>query len=373
MDSRRTDTFSVEQVAWTLAKAFVLVVLLSAMIQSTTQAAFSAGKTGAKTLISARIQPERTITLNVSFPVTVVSVLRREWDHVTAGETLMELESDELRLLLESAKCRVEIAARRLKAIGGNARNSGYQRAQEQSAVQLVEAAKRRLAAHSGADSEMAYNAAKMRRSRISDLVDKQLATGAELESVRREEVNEQRNWKVANDTLARLKDDLDNALSHQKLVDLQGVVPVGEDSGLARLELNNAERDFQLLERRVASLRVTAPFTGVLLSGLPNAGDRVDAGTPLGRVADISTLRLVATVTAEIAVEMQPGTNIPVRLPGDPPRRAIGEIISNTLAADGSFMVRVRVADLPLSSKLAEGDGAIEILHEEKPWRFRF
>ncbi len=376
MESRETSTFSVEQVGWTVAKAFVLVVLLAAMIQSTTQVVFTAGKSGAKTLISARIQPERTVTLNVSFAATVVTVMRREGDHVTAGETLMELESEELRLLLESAKRRVEIAGGRLKAIGGYASKSSYERAQERSAVQLVTAAKRRLAAYSIGESETAYNSAKLRRSRVADLVDKQLATGAELEAARREEVNEQRNWKAANETLERLKDDLDNALSHQKLVELQASGPSSEGSPLARLELDNAGRDLELLQRREASLRVTAPFDGVLLSGLPSAGERMDAGVPLARVADISRLRVVANVASEIARDLRPGVNVQVRLPGDPPTTASGVVVSNAPAAeqnDGTYVVRVSVDGLPHSSKLSGGDGAIEILHEEKPWRFRF
>jgi HlyD family secretion protein len=373
MDSQRVESFSVEQVGWTVAKAFVLMVFLATMIQSTTQVAYTAGSRGSKTLISARIQPERTVTLNVPFQVTVVSVRHREGDSVTAGETLMELESEELRLLLESAKRRAEIAEGRLKAHSVRAPKSGYQHAQEQSAKQLVTAAKRRLESFSPADSEAAFQAAKSRRIRIAELVEKQMATRAELEAAQKEELSEHRNWKAANDTLARLKDDLENAISHQRLVELQRSGTSGDDSSIARLDLDSAQRDLEILERRMASLRVTAPFDGILMSGLAVAGERMDSGAPLARISDVSKLRLLANVTPDVANALQLGKNVQVRLPGDPPRTSNGVVVSNAPDAqqgDGSYVVRVSIDG---SSKLVGGDAAIEIAHEDKLWPFRF
>ena len=288
----------------------------------------------------------------------------------------MELESAESHLLLESARRRVEIAAGRLKAAGGG-RKSVYRKEQDRSAALLVAAARRRLASYSTADYEAAYNAAKLRRIRVSELVDKQVATAAELDAARREEANEQRNMKATNETLARLKDELENAVSHQTLVELQAAGPTGEDSSLARLELEQAQQDLQILERRVEALRVTSPFTGVLLSGLPNAGERLDAGAPLARVADDAKLLLVAAAAPEIARHLPPGSSVQVRLPGDPPQTASGTVLSNALApeqGDGGYVIRVSVAGARSSALLAGGGGgAIEIQHEEKPWPFRF
>lgn len=89
--------------------------------------------------------------------------------------------------------------------------------------------------------------------------------------------------------------------------------------AGLADAEIRSLETRQKLLQ----VLEIRAPFDGVILDRMAIAGERLDAMSPIYRLADLSSLWLEINVPQEKLAAVQPGmkvavTGCPIRLPAE-------------------------------------------------------
>ncbi|MBN1207823.1 MAG: efflux RND transporter periplasmic adaptor subunit [Myxococcaceae bacterium] len=84
-----------------------------------------------------------------------------------------------------------------------------------------------------------------------------------------------------------------------------------------AEAQRSEAQARHALTQEQLGRTRITAPFNGVVSERQANAGDIVAPGSPLVTVVDPSSLRLEASVPAEHAGALQPGTPVDFRVSG--------------------------------------------------------
>lgn len=366
-----------EEAGWGVAKVFGLIVVLGALVSSSTRAPVKANSgNGPKTVLPATIRAARVDSLTVSSPARVRAVLVTPGQTVRAGQLLAELESDDVERQVASAQRRVAMAEVRsgTRKPSGNA--GRMVELQTRSAEHSLELAKKRVQEFTLTDAETAWAAAKTRRDRIAALVKQHLATDVELQNAEREEQAERRNLKAARDQESRLAQELE--LSEVQAAMLRAQAPPGDGTGetTARIEMEDARSALAEAVERQVELQVRAPHDGVVLSTVLNPGDRVYAGSPILYVADQSKLSFEAPVTPVLARQIKPGDTVRVRVPTEPPRQIDAQVSSVALAPDPvhqSYVVRAVIANPDRNTILVGMEGAIEFPHSESAWRRPF
>ena len=359
-------TSPAEAIGWRVAKCFFFIVIVATMINAWAPAVSRSAPPGSRTVISGVIRASRTESLSVDFPASVVKVACQEGAMVKAGDLIMELASPELATQLESAKRRLQLAQLRA-SVSSHSSNAEFSKEQATSADRSVESVRRRLAEYSTAEQEASYASAQAHAKKVAALVERQLATEEELQTARISEQNELRSLQMARQTVSRLKEDLESALSQQRLARLSSGGPDEETRLIKDLELEQARHEYQLAEARSARLRVVAPFDGVVLSGLARPAGNLHSGYALARIADVSNLELEAQVASNIAKSLAVGASVEVRLPSDPPQMVTGNVMSSALAADGTsggFILRVGIPRSESYRALLGMEGTVGIPH---------
>ncbi len=371
MKLRVRTTGQIEPLCWDVAKGFFFLVLVVTAINASLPAGSFSGPAGARTLLPGIIRPYKSVVLSVDFPARVVRVACQEGAVVRTGDLIAELESPEVESQLESAERRLRMAELRASlASGGNA--SEYETEQAAATNRMVESIRRRLATFTTAEQEETHARAKARSARVSALAARQLATAEEVDAARRAEQYELRTLEAAQATVARLAEDLEAALSQQKLVRLGAT---GKDPRVQRineLELEQARRDFELANARKAQLRVVAPAGGAILGGLVRAEDQTAPGQILAHIGDITRFEVEIQVAAAIAKTLRPGLPMSVRLPTDPPLTVAGTVKNSIPAADvryGGYVVRIDVPNPGSFRDLVGMEVTVDIPHEKSSW----
>lgn len=108
--------------------------------------------------------------------------------------------------------------------------------------------------------------------------------------------------------------------------------------AGLADSDIRALETDQQLLE----SLQIRAPFDGVIVERMAITGQRLDAMSPLYRVADLSELWLEIAVQQEQVAAIRPGMT--VTGPADAFRAEVSAVGRAVDPSTQSITVRARV-----------------------------
>ncbi len=152
------------------------------------------------TVLPARIRPSGTFAVTTEIPGRITSVLVTAGAHVDAGQKLAVLESDELLDEVQRAQRRCKLAESRVAVLRAGERGGPKpaQREQYQTALKGIKASRERLAGYSVADVEAIWVKAKKRTAKIRALLDKQLATAAELDDALAREQDAINNFKSA-------------------------------------------------------------------------------------------------------------------------------------------------------------------------------
>lgn len=361
-----------EQVGWTTVKLFGLIVVAGALISSTSRGIMKPA-TGLKTVMPAAIRAGRVDTLSVPFGARVKEIAVAPGDEVRAGQVLAVLESDELTRQIERAER--HLAAARARGARPDREPSKAENLQLRGAERSLELARRRLERFSIADTEAAHSRALKRKEQLKSLVDEKLATAAELAVADREEANELRNLKAAEEQRSRLEQEVE-VYENQLAVLRSYAAPGTADIPASGAEIADATAELEELVRQRNDLELKAPRDGVVLSGLLAAGDRVFAGSPIIQVADMSSLSFEAPVSAVIARKIRTGSPVRIRVPTEPPRQVEAEVSSVALVPDPiqqSYVVRAVIANPDRNVILVGMEGAMEFPHSESTWRRLF
>jgi RND family efflux transporter MFP subunit len=133
---------------------------------------------------------------------------------------------------------------------------------------------------------------------------------------------------------------------------DLQRMTNLEKAGAVAQRDLDNARSTYEAAaanaaqaQERLADATVRAPFDGVVAERHVTSGDRVGEGDPLFRVVNTAELEFEATVTAERAALLRPGTPVSLTVVGVPAGTVSGRIARVNATADpATRQVRVYV-----------------------------
>ncbi len=354
---------------WILVGLLTTTVTFSALWTPTSLVLPALSPKGPSTVLTARIKPVQSFTINAEFPGKVTSVQVAPGAEVKAGETLAVLESEELAEQWERAQRRYKFVQNRLaaaRAAEGKNRRARIEREQLETAARARQAARERLRAYSVADAEKAHADAKARLTQLRSLMEQQLATRAEAEESQAQEQAAGRNLQAAREHWSRLKQEADAAESQLRLSRMQSSTAGGELLN-AQLELEEAKEALRAASARMFNQFVTAPRAGTILRVSLQAGDRVTSGTPLFQIADLSKLTFEVPVSAKVAQHISPGSSVAVRVPTEPPIRVAAEVSSVMLVPDQDrqfYLVQVTIPNPNRAAILAGLEGAVEFPH---------
>jgi len=120
------------------------------------------------------------------------------------------------------------------------------------------------------------------------------------------------------------------------------------EERDLSRLRLDEAQAMIGELEVQLERTRVTAPFAGTFGLRPMSLGAWVSPGTPLGRLSDVSKLKLDFQLPERYAQLVAPGTEVRFKVDGRPDgfKATVTAIDSAIDRASRSVVVRALVAE---------------------------
>jgi RND family efflux transporter MFP subunit len=133
---------------------------------------------------------------------------------------------------------------------------------------------------------------------------------------------------------------------------------------GLGDREIERSEQDGAIAD----AVTVRSPIAGVLIELDASPGARVEAGMPLGKVADLSRLWLEVQVPAEQAVLVRPG--LPIEVPGTPVEGTV-TLVESEMSNAQTVAARVEVR---ASAHLLRPGQSVEVrigaLADARHWR---
>ena len=295
-----------------------------------------------ETVLPARIEPGSLSNIVSEFPARVASVHVQTGSAVEAGDTLVVLENKEISVQIEAAEKRLAAAAAHLDTFTSQAaaaitRNLAQERMR--SAQRNRDLARQRLQAFKVSDSEAAFQAARERLAAIQPLVQRGLATEAELHEYERRLEADSRDLEAAREHQSRLSQELDQAESQIRLLDLQ-VTASSHDPSSFEADYADAKAAFMAAQERGSRLVIKATGRGTVLSLGVRQDEWIHAGTSIARIADLSTLTIAAPVTAKLAQSIQVGRPLSVLLPGAGAERLPSFVSDVTLVPDATHQV---------------------------------
>ncbi len=356
-----------ELACWAVVKTFVLVAVLSLVIDPVTRSWSKSTESVLKTTLPAQIKAQKGSTVSIGFSAGVVKVYVTPGTKVTAGQLLAELESREITEAVAMAKLRVAVAEQ-----GASDKVSGTQRivAKEQldAAVKNVESAHARFNSYSMEAAEQGLAQARKDAARIGKLVQQQLATNQELENATKQESLEQRNLLATKENWLRLKQDADAADGQLRMVKLQSENrPANDDKSAAKLNYQEAQIALRQALDREASLRVVAPQNGIVLQVNVQQGATAAAWMPLFQVADLERLEVNVPVSSRMAQSIKPGMVVNVIFPSEPPVKIGAKVSEVAFVADQnsqSHVVKILVRNPTGDTAMAGLEGTVEFPH---------
>jgi RND family efflux transporter MFP subunit len=153
----------------------------------------------------------------------------------------------------------------------------------------------------------------------------------------------------------ARLREAERDFARTTRLLEEQATTQAAYDTAVARLEALRAEAEQAAeavaeAEVVLGYATVRAPRAGRIVDRFAQPGDVVQAGTPVLSMYDPGTLRLEAPVAERVALALEPGMTLPVRI--DALDRTfdatIDEIVPQADAASRSLLVKVLLPEEP-------------------------
>jgi len=121
------------------------------------------------------------------------------------------------------------------------------------------------------------------------------------------------------------------------------------EMSGVSKKEIKTLEKTRQLSSQ----LNITAPISGVLLERMVTAGERVDALTPLFRVANLETLWLDISIPQQHIAKIQVGDKVIVS--GLDAQARIFLLAKSVNEANQTILVRAKITETQGNIRLGQ------------------
>jgi multidrug efflux pump subunit AcrA (membrane-fusion protein) len=262
--------------------------------------------------LSGTLQPLEEALVSFEVGGRVVELAKEEGDNVKAGELLARLDDSDYSLQVASANASVQQTAANLEKVNNGARDQEVTQARLQ-----VEKA------------TIAYRKAQDDFKRIERLYQEKAISQSEYEN--------------AQNYLAVAQKDLQNAQQAYSLV-TQGAR--AEDRELTRASYNQAMISKELAASTLAKTQLRAPISGTIIAKLSSTGSLVGVGTPVYRVGNIDTLKVVLPVPDREIFAWKEGETVAMDLYGQKRDGKVVKIYPATNQGTGTIGVEVHVAN---------------------------
>jgi len=365
MEGAKSNSKPLASVLWLFALLLVIVAFVarsSPALSHAVQARFGAA---GQTVLPAKIEPVAQFEITAEYGGTVRQVQLAAGSLVQSGSTLMVLENAELAAEALAASRRLEVAALRLRAADSKSRLGAVEREHSQIALQDHAAAVDRFNNHSLVAAERAASNSRKRAAEVRGLAAQGLATASEVENAQVAEAAASRDLDAAREHRSRLKQEVAQAESRLRLVQMQS--PEGGPLANYRSEYEEAQAAVTVTQERMNRLRISAPGEGTIIELHVREGERVSPGRRLARIADLASITVSAPVSAQVAQSVSPGQRVRVRLPLDPPREIEARLAEVTRVPDvvhQTYFIRAVVRNPEPSSVLVGLEAEMQIDH---------
>lgn len=366
MNAGKPNSISLRHVLWFAALALVLAAFAARSSPALADMAAARFGIASQTVLAARIEPAAHFEIVAEYGGRVQSIDAATGASVQAGSALLTLENAEFAAETLAATRRMELAALHLRLAESKGSSGAVEREHSTLASQDRAAAQERLNEHSLVSAERAAASARKRATEVRALLRQGLATAAEVENAQVAEAAASRDLDAAREHRSRLRQELAQAESRLRVVQFQS--PRNAAALVtARSEFDEAQAAVAILRERMKRLQVTSPGNGTVLEILARPGEFVSAGRTVARVADLTSLRISAPVSAHVAQSIPAGKRVRVRLPLDPPKQfdvQVSEVTRIPDAVQQVYFVRAIVRNPEPSTVLVGLEAAMEIDH---------
>jgi RND family efflux transporter MFP subunit len=248
----------------------------------------------------------------VSFEVAgrVVELNRNEGDNVKAGDVLARLDSSDYSLQYARANTSVEQTGATLEKVNNGAR--------EQELIQAKLVVDKATIGYQKAQEDFKRKEALFKQNAISQV-----------------------EFDNAKDQLDLAQKDLLNAQQAYSLV-VQGAR--SEDRQLNRASYDQAVISKQMAALTLSKTQLRSPISGTIIAKLSSTGSLVGVGTPIYRVGNIDTLKVVLPVPDRDIAFWKEGEIIQVDLYGQKREAKVVKIYPATNQSTGTIGVEVSV-----------------------------
>jgi multidrug efflux pump subunit AcrA (membrane-fusion protein) len=345
-----------------------LLVVLAVVVAQFSQAVTQRVADGySATVLPARIQAARLFSATAGVSGSVVSLSVAPGDRVQAGQELAVIDSFELRAAIEKASQRLTKSQQHMESRHAQDRRTRIYLEQYAAAVAASKPACDLADEADTSNQERMYAHYGARLKQVEQLATQNLATSAEIERSRREDMDALQSLQSARERRLRLQQECTATLAQVRVAKLQLDLHRQTQSDSMESEYEAALAEMTVLTEQQRGARVVAARAGTVLSTAVAVGDRVHAGSALIRIGDISELSVEVPVDAEIAKSVSKGDPVTVRVPTQTPKEIEAKISSIILAPGddtASYVIRVIIPNPDPRTILAGLEGAVIFRH---------
>lgn len=260
--------------------------------------------------LSGTLQPLEDAVASFEVGGRLVELNRKEGDSVKAGDVLARVDAQDYSLQVASSNASVQQTAAALRKVNNGAR--------EQEVVQARLVLEKATAAYQKVRDDF-----------------------KRIEALYRENAISQSEYESARNGLTIAEKDLQNAQQTFSLV-AQGAR--AEDKDLSRASYNQAVVAKELAATTLAKTQLRAPISGTILAKLSSTGTLVSPGTPVYRVGNIDTLKVVLPVPDREISAWKTGEMVSLELYGQKRDAKVVKIFPATNQSTGTIGVEVQV-----------------------------
>ncbi|KAA9346999.1 efflux RND transporter periplasmic adaptor subunit [Larkinella humicola] len=111
-----------------------------------------------------------------------------------------------------------------------------------------------------------------------------------------------------------------------------------------AQLNIRATEAQIKQLKKQIANTTVTAPFSGIVTQKMVEKGSVVSVGSPIAKITDISSLKLVVDVPEKAINQFRVGQSLPIETEVYPNVRFTGRVTMIGAEGDAAHNYPVQI-----------------------------
>jgi multidrug efflux pump subunit AcrA (membrane-fusion protein) len=271
----------------------------------------------------------------------VAQVMVKEGDEVTEGQTLIQIEDDEINAQIHQIEASIASARAQLSKA-----RTGFDLQDTQTAVSINQSIQNNLQSVFNAESaKLSLNNARADRDRFRRLFDRGAISKQSLESYELRYDTLKKQYDTAQSLIKVSQEAMKLARANTAMTSIKK-----DDITLAQTQIDGLEAQLELAKINLRNCRITAPIRGVITLKKVDKGEIVTSmpsGNPLLKIVDNSLVSFEGEVGEGRIEEIKPGGEVELKMDSFPGKVFNGSVETVIAAADSktrAFRVKVSV-----------------------------